>query len=155
MERSRGREGGEGRGEWGVTAREATRGGARKSERLGRWARAARGGTRERGVRRTAEALVRKGRTVVIASAPGKSSLLVVLVVVLAGEVAGDPHAVAIRVVVVRRILVVERAVRAVGGLVAPTPVPLPVAPRRHPDVGRHDERLPRLPAEPPARVVL
>lgn len=128
------------------SARSHARGG-RKSERLARWARAARGGTRERGVR--------KGRTVVIASAPGKSSLLVVLLVVLAGEVAGDPHAVAIRVVVVRRILVVERAVRAVGGLVAPTPVPLPVAPRRHPDVGRHDARLPRLPAEPPARVVL
>ena len=42
----------------------------------------------------------------VIVSAPGKSSLLVVFVVVLAGEVAGDPHAVAMcrlaRFIVVR-----------------------------------------------------
>lgn len=99
--------------------------------------------------------MVRKRRTVVIVSAPGKSSLLVVFVVVLAGEVAGDPHAVAmcrlVRFIVVRPNL---EAV-AVGGLVAQTPVGLPVAARRHPDVCRHDARLPRLPAEPPARVVL
>ena len=98
--------------------------------------------------------MVRKRRTVVIVSAPGQSSLLVVFVVVLAGEVAGDPHAVAmchsVRFVVVR-----PNLEAAVGGLVAQTPVGLPVAARRHPDVCRHDARLPRLLAEPPARVVL